>query len=51
MDWDPEDEIFAVSPQQLDVVGGEADHGVMFLGQLTWKLVSPLGPPPPPAPN
>lgn len=42
MDGDPENDIFTISPHQLDVVGGEADHSIVFLGQLSWKLVCPL---------
>lgn len=42
MDGDPEDKVFSVPPHQLDVVGREADDGVMFLGQLSRELMRSL---------
>lgn len=42
VDGDPEDEILPVPPHQLDVVGGQADHGVVLGGQLPRELVRSL---------
>lgn len=42
VDGDPEDEILAVPPHQLDVVGRQADHGVVLGAQLARELVSSL---------
>lgn len=42
MDGDPEDKVFSVPPHQLDVVGREADDGVVFLGQLSRELMRSL---------
>lgn len=42
VDGDPEDEIFSIPPHQFDVVGGETDDSVVFLGQQPRQLVSSL---------
>ncbi|KAK4826629.1 hypothetical protein QYF61_010557 [Mycteria americana] len=42
VDGDPEDEIFSIPPDQLDVVGRETDDSVVFLGQLPRELVCSL---------